>query len=98
MSIAILRLRSGEDILCDIVSEDNVKYIIKDPAVIMPIGRDDNGTVQIGLSPWMPYSKSEEFNIPVDFVVTEAEPSQEISNTYSEMYGKIIATKTEILM
>jgi hypothetical protein len=98
MSVEILRLRSGEDIMCEIQSEDAVGYTIVDPAVIMPMGKTESGAIQIGLSPWMPYADTKVFKLPRDFVVTMAEPSTEIAQTYAEMFGTIFTPKQQILM
>ncbi len=98
MAIEILRLRSGEDIMCDISEETAAEYSVENPAVIMPMGRTEGGAVQIALSPWMPYSTSTTFTIPKDFVVTSAFPSEEIAGTYAEMYSTVFVPKQQILM
>jgi hypothetical protein len=97
MSVEILRLRSGEDILCDVITEIEGKYVVENPAVVMPVGRNDDGAMQMALSPWMPYSTNTEFIIPEDFVVTSAKPTEDILASYSTMYSKIYAPKSQIL-
>ena len=97
MSIGILRLRSGEDILCDVMSNIDDNYVVENPAVIMPVGRNDNGAMQMALSPWMPYSSNTEFTIPSDFIVTTAEPGEDILSSYSSMFSKVYAPTKKIL-
>jgi hypothetical protein len=97
MSVEILRLRSGEDILCDVITEIEGKYVVENPAVVMPVGRNDDGAMQMALSPWMPYSTNTEFTIPEDFVVTSAIPTEDILASYSNMYSKIYTPKSQIL-
>jgi hypothetical protein len=97
MSVEILRLRSGEDILCDVITEVDDSYVVENPAVVMPVGRNEDGAMQMALSPWMPYSTNTEFVIPVDFVVTSAAPTKDILSSYSEMFSKIYAPKSQIL-
>lgn len=97
MSVEILRLRSGEDILCDVITEVDDSYVVENPAVVMPVGRNDDGAMQMALSPWMPYSTNTEFTIPNDFVVTSAAPTEDILSSYSSMYSKIYAPKSQIL-
>jgi hypothetical protein len=63
----------------------------------MPVGRNDDGAMQMALSPWMPYSTNTEFIIPNDFVVTSASPTEDILSSYSSMYSKIYAPKSQIL-
>lgn len=98
MSIEILRLRSGEDIMCDVLEVGMISYKVENPAVVMPMGRDESGVMRMALSPWMPYSTNTEFTIPFDFVVTTAKPTEDIEGSYAEMYGKIITPKKQILM
>ena len=97
MSIEILRLRSGEDILCDVMSNIDDNYVVENPAVIMPVGRNDNGAMQMALSPWMPYSSNTEFTIPSDFIVTTAEPGEDILSSYRSMFSKVYAPTKKIL-
>jgi hypothetical protein len=53
--------------------------------------------MQMALSPWMPYSTNTEFIIPEDFVVTSAKPTEDILASYSNMFSKIYAPKSQIL-
>jgi hypothetical protein len=98
MSIEILRLRSGEDIMCYVLENNGTEYKVENPAVILPMGHDDGGTMRMALSPWMPYATTTEFMIPTDFIVTTAEPTQDIESSYAQMYGKIITPKKNILI
>ncbi len=98
MSVEILRLRSGEDIMGDVLESIGHEYKIENPAVIMPVGRNEDGAMQMALSPWMPYSTTTEFTIPVDFIVTVAEPTEDILGSYSSMYGKIVTPNKKIII
>ena len=48
--VSIVRLCSGEDLICK-VEETKEGYLLRDIGLIIPVG---NG--EIGLAPWMPYS------------------------------------------
>jgi hypothetical protein len=102
MSIEVLRLRSGEDIITDVVGDaDRVHggtIEIESPAVVLPMSRDESGTVQLGLSPWIPYTEDEIITIPADWIVTRVSPKEDLASSYCQMYGKIMTPKTELIM
>jgi hypothetical protein len=98
MSIEILRLKSGEDIICDIKSEVDGLIVIENPAVIIPTSRGDDGVVTMGLSPWMPYSATETFDLKTEWLVTKGQPSEQMQASYSQMYGLIFTPEKKIIL
>ena len=85
--IKLLRLKGGEDIVGDIIGENSEYFIIKNPAMLMPEGTGQGGSVQIGLTPWMPFSEAKDFEIPRDWVLITTEPAQDIVNNYNQVFG-----------
>ena len=85
--IKLLRLKSGEDIVGDIIGENSEFLIVKNPAMLMPVGDGRGGSVQIGLTPWMPFSEAKDFEVPRDWVLITTEPAQEIVNNYNQVFG-----------
>jgi hypothetical protein len=100
MSIEVLRLRSGEDIITDVVGDTDRagKIEIDSPAVVLPMSRDKSGTVQLGLSPWIPYTEDERITIPADWIVTRVKPTEDLASSYCQMYGKIMTPARELIM
>jgi len=99
MSIEILRLRSGEDIITDVISPDGMDLVVIDsPAVVLPMSRDKEGAVQLALSPWIPYTDDEEMTISADWIVTRVAPSEDLCSSYCQMYGKIMTPKKALIM
>ena len=86
-TVKLLRLKSGEDIVGDIVGENSEYLIVKNPAMLMPVGDGRGGSVQIGLTPWMPFSEAKDFEIPRDWVLITTKPAQDIVNNYSQVFG-----------
>ena len=83
-NIKIVRLKSGEEILCDLgVSGD--KYVLKLPAVIIPTG-DGN----IGFAHWLPYARNEAVQISTKYVVFIVDPTTQLANEYIKMHSNII--------
>ena len=85
--IKLLRLKSGEDIVGDIVGENSEFLIVKNPAMLMPVGDGRGGSVQIGLTPWMPFSEEKDFEIPRDWILITTEAAQDIVNNYNQAFG-----------
>ena len=89
MAVKLVRLKSGEDIIVDIISENSEIHKIKNPAMLMPVrhtpGRQDQ--IQVGLAPWMPFSDAIEFDLPRDWVLLTTEPAQDIVNNYNQIFG-----------
>ena len=87
MAVKLLRLKSGEDIISDIVSENSENIKIKNPAMGMPLSDGRGNQVQVGLAPWMPFSESKEFELPRDWVLLLTEPASDIVNNYNQVFG-----------
>ena len=85
--IKLLRLKSGEDIVADVIGENSEYFIIAQPAMLMPVGDGRGGSVQIGLTPWMPFSEAKDFELPRDWVLITTEPAQDIVNNYNQVFG-----------
>lgn len=87
MSVKLLVLKSGEDIVCDIqemvVDEKVVGYLFENPYRVK-IFSDDNEKFKISFFPWIPLSKQEKMLIPPDWVVTMVEPIDEVVQLYSD--------------
>ena len=85
MSIKIVRLNSGEEILCDMVVEDG-KYTLKKPLIIIPA---QGG--QIGFMSWMPYADTDDgVTISEDFVAFTIEPMKELISEYKSQTSDVI--------
>jgi len=83
-NIKIVRLTSGEEILCDLAVIGE-KYLLKLPAVIIPTG---NGN--IGFSHWLPYAKNEAVCISSKYVVFIVDPTTQLMNEYIKMHSNLI--------
>ena len=89
MAVKLLRLKSGEDIVGEIVRENEELIVISNPAILMPVshspGRQDQ--IQIGLAPWIPFSEEKEFKLPRDWILLITIPAQDIVNNYNQIFG-----------
>jgi len=87
MAVKLVRLKSGEDIIVDVMAESAEIVKIKNPAMLMPMSDGRGNQVQVGLAPWMPFSEAKEFELPRDWVLLTTEPAQDIVNNYNQVFG-----------
>ena len=94
-NVKLLRMISGEDVVCTMVAEENETITIKDAIVAVPTGQG-----QIGFAPWSPIiSKDEsEMTISNKFVIYVAEPESSVVEQYHTMYGNVIAPKKQSII
>jgi len=80
-NITILRLNSGEEIICSYdtkVTNDDIFYVIKSPAILIP-GPEG----KLMFARWLPYMKQDEgITIPKSAVVFEGEPMDDLKDHY----------------
>ena len=92
--IKILRLTTGEEVLCRAEKTDT-GWIAKKASLIVPVGKG-----QIGLMGWMPYTKAYDDGIKIkdESVMFISEPQDELLNEYEEAFGSglIIPKKEEV--
>jgi len=88
MSIKLLRLKSGEDIVADI-DENEDTVTIENPAQIMPMGGSNGQGMQLGFAPWIPFAGTAKVkvDIPRDYIIFIIEPAKDIVNNYRQAFG-----------
>jgi hypothetical protein len=97
MNIKIVRLNSGEEVLCDWTPPESTSpnecHILKKPLLIIPTGDG-----QIGLMSWMPYSamKDDEVYVKASFVAFEVDAAKELKAEYKRATSKIITPGNDI--
>jgi len=88
LGFKVLKLNSGEDIVCKtdeaINLKDNFSIFIKDPLVLNQI-RSNYGSAIVEsytLSPWFALAEEEFYEIPVRNIVTYASAKEELKENY----------------
>ena len=101
MTVKLLLLKSGEDIIADVkellVEEKNVGYLLNTPYIAKIVDgdvTDENQTkiakkVSVTFYPYIPLTDQKEIPIPLDWVVTIVEPVGQLK----EMYKNRISEK-----
>ena len=91
MTVKILLLKSGEDVIADVqemVSEEKViGYFLAKPVGVKLIPKksnDEKKETSISMFPWMPLAKEKAIPLPTDWVVTMVTPIDKIEQMYKE--------------
>lgn len=90
MNVKVFRLNSGEEILTRFEMTDT-HVVMKDPAILVPVGKG-----QIGLMPWMMYTKaSKGIEVPLTYVAFSVEPLEELKTQYDSSLNQGIVTPSK---
>ena len=100
MTIKLMLLKSGEDVISDVTemrvgTEENSQVIgyhlnkpcvvkMRDPNVVSEDGPKKQSGFQVSLFPWMPLSKDETIPVPADWMITMVEPVTKLKEMYTE--------------
>ena len=84
MNVKIVRMMSGEEILCDLVKETAKELVMKQPCIIVPSGGNN-----LGIAPWMPYAVHEDdcMVVPEKVVGFVCTPHEELAKEYKRVHS-----------
>jgi len=89
MNVKIVRLNSGEEILCNLTTTDT-HHTLKDPLIIIP---QPNG--QIGFMNWMPYASMDAgVEISNSFIAFVLNPDEQLNKEFHSYTSGIIVPDT----
>ena len=93
MNIKIVRLTTGEELICDVKVNSTDQVILKDVAILIPTQQN-----QLGLAPFMAYSDAKDgFHTTMNSIMFIVEPQDELKNQYQKMFSKIITPASNII-
>jgi len=105
MSVKLLLLKSGEDVVADVqemvVDEKVVGYYLKYPCrakLVSDLSQTDGSQrvpSKIHLQPWMPLSKEKLIPVVADWVVTLTEPVEQLKKMYQDGVDQYEARESE---
>ena len=93
MTIKLIRMWSGEDVIADVIEENEYTITMENPIVAVPSQQPG----QIGFAPRSPLHKKGKIKVAEKYVVYIGEPQEEIVEEYKTMFGKI-STPTKKLI
>ena len=98
MTIKLIRVQSGEDIISDmnemVIGDENPKvigYFLKRPCVVLIRNPQKFGDVnvaeqkaslEVSLIPWVPLAKDDVIPVSLDWVVTMVTPTDKLTDIY----------------
>jgi hypothetical protein len=84
--VRVYKMISGEEVIAKQIQETQTIYKVENPASIMMTDQG-NGTVGVGIAPFMPYSEDRTVEINRMAVAASANPAVEMLNEYNRIYG-----------
>ena len=87
MTIKVLVLKSGEDVIADVqemMSSENqvMGYFLTKPCVVKIQSKGDSQDVSVRMHPWMPFAREKMIPLSTDWVVTMVTPVDKILEMY----------------
>lgn len=93
MSVKIVRLITGEELICTIDSDDGITYSISDVAILIPTQQNS-----LGLAPFLAYANYTKLDLKHSQVMFVLDPVDELANQYRTMFGKIHTQTRKIIV
>ena len=94
MTVKLIRMWSGEDVIADITKESTDSITITDPIVAVPSQKQG----QIAFAPWSPLLQKDKLEVTKKYVVYMANPQEEIIEQYNSMFGKISKPTKKLIL
>ena len=94
MTVKLIRMWSGEDVIADIVEDNSDSIVITDPIVAVPSPQQGN----IAFAPWSPLLQKDKLEVTKKYVVYMANPQEEIIEQYNSMFGKISKPTKKLIL
>jgi|TARA_B000000565_G_scaffold135276_1_gene102232 hypothetical protein len=95
MNVKLMRMRSGEDVVADLIEESDTTVTVANPIVAIP-----NGQGTLGFAPWAPLlaGRNTPVTVPKDYLVYGPTDTQEgVVEQFEQMFG-IIETPSKKLV
>ena len=100
MTVKLILLKSGEDVIADVsemvLGEEEEKRVIgyhlnkpcvirmKNPNLQSEDGSNKKAGFEVSLFPWIPLTKDSTISIPADWLITVVEPVEKLKEMYQE--------------
>ena len=90
--VKIMRLSTGEDIIAKVIDKDTEKTKLNKAFVIIPHQQGPGKPVQLMMTLYSPYSKSDDVEIKSQTVVSMVDPKDEILKSYQQNTSSIVTS------
>lgn len=94
MNTKLVRLKSGEDIICDLIADNSDVITVDNAIVAVPQGQG-----QLAFAPWSPLAKEKiALDIARDYVVYITEPNDNITQQYEGLFSTVITPNKKLIV
>ena len=89
MNVKLIKMQSGEDVVCDLIREEGDRLVISNPVVMVPQGQ------QVGFAPWSPFLHEDvkELAIRESYTVYVADAKDPVVENYKQIFSSVILPK-----
>ena len=94
MTVKLIRMWSGEDVIADLIKDQASSITITDPIVAVPSQQQG----QIAFAPWSPLSQKGEIEITSKYIVYTTDPQPDIIEQYNSMFGKVSTPTKKLIL
>ena len=94
MTVKLIRMWSGEDVIADIVEENTDSVVITDPIVAVPSQQEG----RIAFAPWSPLLQKDKIEVTKKYIVYIGDPQAEIVEQFNQMFGKISKPTKKLIL
>jgi len=94
MTVKLIRMWSGEDVIADIVEENTDSVVITDPIVAVPSQQEG----RIAFAPWSPLLQKDKLEVTKKYIVYIGDPQEEIIEQFNKMFGKISKPTKKLIL
>ena len=92
--IKIVRISTGEELLCTVDSSNKDHLNLSDVAILIPTEANS-----LGLAPFMAYSDAKDgMEIPRSYVMFMVDPVETLKKQYQTMFSKIITNESKLII
>lgn len=104
MNIKIVRLITGEELLCEVLPKPPLgglltKTVVRNPVRIVVVpSKNDPSNPSIALGPWGEFAEKKEFEFKSEHVIVEYEPLVDFKNQYQKMFGGILTPPQSLIL
>ena len=88
--VKILRLITGEDIIAKVIDRSVETTKLNKAFVIIPHQQGPGKPVQLMMTLYSPYSKSDDIEIQTQSIISSVEPKEEILKSYKQNTSSIL--------
>lgn len=88
--IRLVRLTSGEELLCEKTNESGLTITVKNPVALVPTQE------KVGFMPYLQYCEIDLLVIKKEHIMFDLTPTHELRNTHERMFSDIDIPETKI--